>query len=414
LPQHIYNAVNEFQRNIRFYYSYLLDNALVAPDILQITLTYRCNLKCTMCHIKDIKVGQEIAYDKVISLIDEAAEWGIRELLLLGGEPFLYKGLMELIRYASGRGLRTTIVTNAVLINEAISREIADSPLSQLVVSLDGASEKTHDSLRGVKGTYRKVINVIKTVDKYKRKNRKKRFDEPLIIIPMTLMNQNLDEVWRYVKLGNKLPVSAVGFQPVVIDNADLRYNDISHPAWIPTSRLRLLDSMMDKVKQYRITRKEEQPVIGNTLLHLDGIKRYFRSELSQEYIKCYIGYTRVVISPDGNTSICGESIGNINQQTMRQMWYSPTANQLRAKARKCEKPCLQFCTIRPGSEFKAAVADFVRKSGYHGCGPELKKLIAQRLGDTVSHFKNMFKENSTAFLDNDELIKMETISEED
>ena len=389
LAQHINNAIDDFKRNIGFYCSYLLDNALIAPDILQITLTYRCNLKCRMCHIKNITVEEEIASEKVISLIDEAAQWGIKELLLLGGEPFLHKNLMEFVRYAAAKNLKTTIVTNAVLINELTAKEIADSPLSQLVVSLDGSSEATHDSLRGVKGAYRKVIKAIKAVDKYKKKNRKKRFDPPFIIIPMTLMNNNLDEVLSYVRLGNRLPVSAVGFQPVVIDNADLRYNDITHPAWIPPARLRLLDKMMDKLKRYKITKNARQPVIGNTSLHLDAIKRYFRGELSQEYIKCYIGYTRVVISPDGNTSICGESIGNVNQQTMRQMWYSETAGQLRAKTRKCARPCLQFCTVRPESEPENALALFVKNSGYCNCAPDARVLIVNRLQDKLRGLKD-------------------------
>ena len=60
---------SEFKRNIGFYYSYFMDKALVPPDIVQITLSYKCNLKCKMCNIRNIKVDQEITSEKIMALV---------------------------------------------------------------------------------------------------------------------------------------------------------------------------------------------------------------------------------------------------------------------------------------------------------------------------------------------------------
>jgi len=394
LPEYLQEALTEFKRNIGFYYSYFMDEALVPPDIVQITLSYKCNLRCKMCNIRNIKVDQEMTPERIIALIDEASEWGVPEVLLLGGEPFLQKDLMRFIRYAGAKGLKTTIVTNGTLIDDSMAKIIVDSPLTQLVVSLDGAREKTHDQLRGLSGTYKRVIRAITMIDRHKSNNGKGRLDQPLIIIPITLMNDNLNEMWRYVVLANKLPVSAVGFQPVVIDNANLKFNDKSDSMWIPENRLVLLDKMVDKVITYKRKRNERQPVVGNTFLHLEAIKKYFRGNQSQQNMKCYIGYTRVVISPDGNTSLCGESIGNVDLQTMKNMWNSEVAKQERNKIRKCAKPCLQFCSVRPESELKETWDIFMKRSNYYNSNPEIKKLVRGQIFDIFFDKKNMLEKN--------------------
>ena len=394
LPSYVDEAIKEFERNIGFYYSYFIDRALVAPDIVQITLSYRCNLRCKMCNIRNIKVNQEMTSGKIFSIIDESAEWGVPEVLFLGGEPFLHPSLMEFVNYAGSKGLNTTIVTNGTLIDEKMAKKIVRSPLTQLVVSLDGAKEKTHDSLRGLKGAYRKIIQSIRLVDRYKQLEGKKRFEYPLIIIPMTLMNANLGEMWRYVVLGNRLPVSAVGFQPVVIDNTNLRFDDPTHPMWIPNSRLSLLDKMVDRVIDYKKRRRQDQPVIGNTYLHLKAIRKYFRGELSQKDIKCYIGYTRVVISPDGDTSLCGRGIGNVNFQSMREFWNSEAARRERIRIRECSRPCLQFCTLRPQSELANAFKIFCERIDFTKCDKLVLDLIRERLLNKFCEIKRLLRED--------------------
>lgn len=402
-PSHIVNAINKFEKNINFYYSYFADKALEPPDTIQITLTYKCNLKCKMCNIRNIEVDSDITSERVISLVDEAVEWKVPELLLLGGEPFLHKDIIKFIRYAGNKKMKTTIVTNGTLIDSEMAKMIVDSPLTQLVISLDGAREKTHDSLRKAKSAYRKVINAIKMVNKCKKRKLRKRFDFPLIIIPITLMNDNLHEMWEYVILGNKLPVSAVGFQPIAVNNADLKFNDTNSPMWIPESRLSLLDKMIDKVIEYKKRRSGKQPVIGNTFVHLEAIKKHFRGQLSQQYIKCYMGYTRVAISPDSNVSLCGKGIGNVNYQTMRDIWNSEIARQERSNIKKCQKPCLQFCSIRPESELEVAFDVLTKRIDLVNCGHETTMLVINRLLSQFSDIENTLKEN----MKNDDNLNM-------
>ncbi|MFC2140564.1 SPASM domain-containing protein, partial [Candidatus Auribacterota bacterium] len=97
------------------------------------------------------------------------------------------------------------------------------------------------------------------------------------------------------------------------------------------------------------------------------------------------MGYTRVVISPDGNASLCGESIGNIYKSSLKKMWYSSLAKKIRKEIRKCPAPCLQFCTIRPESELQTAFDILVNKKfnikNYsHEAGTLLAKSILTKL----------------------------------
>lgn len=83
-------------------------------------------------------------------LMDEAADAGLREVFLTGGEPFLLPDIAERIRYAAGR-LDTTVLTNAMLFRgsrlEAL-RSLAGLPV-RFQVSIDGPCAEVHDAVRG-------------------------------------------------------------------------------------------------------------------------------------------------------------------------------------------------------------------------------------------------------------------------
>ena len=62
------------------------------------------------------------------------------------------------MKYASSKGIRTTIGSNSTLIDEAMARKMLDAGVKAVAISIEGADAQTHDSFRGVTGTFEQTL----------------------------------------------------------------------------------------------------------------------------------------------------------------------------------------------------------------------------------------------------------------
>ncbi len=149
------------------------DSSKLPSDLLQFArdkkpvvvwnCTQRCNLKCVHCYAQseDRDYAGEMSTEEAKTMIDDLAEFGAPVLLFSGGEPTIRKDLVELMHYAKGKGMRVVISTNGTLITAEKAKQYAEVGLSYVGVSLDGARE-THDSFRGLPGSFDKSIEGIR------------------------------------------------------------------------------------------------------------------------------------------------------------------------------------------------------------------------------------------------------------
>lgn len=139
----------------------------VVIKTLNLLISKRCNLRCRMC---DYRLGsffvKELSIDQVKSLINQAADLGLEQLELSGGEPMMYKGIYEIIAYAKTKGIKVLMMTNGVLIGEAEVEKLILSGLSGVVVSLEGF-EEINDKIRGL-GNFQRAVKALKEFQKRK------------------------------------------------------------------------------------------------------------------------------------------------------------------------------------------------------------------------------------------------------
>jgi putative metalloenzyme radical SAM/SPASM domain maturase len=121
------------------------------PRRLNIEVTTRCNLNCEMC-IR--RVWKEEAGDMDLetyrALLPAFSE--VESVNFIGiGEPLLHQDLIEMIRLArshlSPQG-QCSLTTNAVLMDEAMARDLVSAGVDDLVVSVDGARPETFAAIR--------------------------------------------------------------------------------------------------------------------------------------------------------------------------------------------------------------------------------------------------------------------------
>jgi MoaA/NifB/PqqE/SkfB family radical SAM enzyme len=146
----------------------------------------KCNLSCSHCYI-----NQEQHGDRTLP-IETIRDWlGIfsskasqTNLVLLGGEPTLHPDLYMAVKEGNRLGFKSiTIDTNGYLFHDILDK-ITPDHLDFLSFSLDGATQKTNDSIRG-SGSYETILSGVE-------KARKKGFSCSMIY---TVSDRNIHEL---------------------------------------------------------------------------------------------------------------------------------------------------------------------------------------------------------------------------
>ncbi|HEX9844782.1 MAG TPA: mycofactocin radical SAM maturase, partial [bacterium] len=137
---------------------------LSAPITVTWEVTNRCNLACTHC-LSDsgpwFKGAGELSLAEARGVVDQLAAARVFQIHFGGGEPFVYPGFMELLRYAQSRGFCCLCIsTNGALLGERRIAELEALGGIYLQLSLDGASAEACDAIRGP-GTFRKVLGAL-------------------------------------------------------------------------------------------------------------------------------------------------------------------------------------------------------------------------------------------------------------
>jgi len=331
---------DDLKRIYLFSFSNLINRPLIKPDYVGVLLTKRCNLKCKMCDIRKSPTSEieELSFEEIKKIIDDIDSWGVETLTLTGGEPLLRKDFFKIADYAMNKVKHTAINTNLTLINREIAEEICDLPYHKfhLEISLDGATSETHDSIRGVSGTFDRIIKGIKLI----REISKQSNTDVKIGVTFVLMEENIKEVMDLVKLADDLNFNNVSIMPALISNVKLQ--ERGNKAYMNEESLQELDRIVEEVIEF----KKKYGLVINPITSLKLYRKYFNGDLYNPGI-CNAGYMGPNIVEDGETYICTYSIGNIKQTNIKDIWYSKKANKIRKLTAKCEKPCLQHYSIR-------------------------------------------------------------------
>ena len=327
--------------NFIFWLSRLLDFPFAKPEVLQISLTYRCSLKCRMCTIANLlPVEEELSANQVFKIVDQAAAYGIKDMLLTGGEPFLREDIFSICDYSHGKGLRNIVTTNGILIDGDLAERIAESKLDHIHFSLDGL-ENTNDYYRG-KNAFGKTIEAIQLLEKKRASGR--RFS---LGIAVTVMDENVSQLYDITRLADGLNVDVINFQPLISDNANFIERKIPQN-WVAADKIQLLEDQIETIKKSawkHITILKEP--------RLELLVKYYQGTLQKTDWVCFGGFKTVFICFSKREPLvytCHGICGNLSEVSLKKAWTSREARKLRIHSRNCKNLCLQSCYSREAS----------------------------------------------------------------
>ena len=126
-------------------------------DRVEFQLTTRCSMRCMFCFQDPAQDAPMLGLDQVTQVLDELSST-LRTVWLTGGEPLLAGTLVyDAIHEAKRRGLYVGMSSNGLLLDEH-SQRLAKAGLDEVRVSLDSTDARVYEHIRGVKGSYRRVL----------------------------------------------------------------------------------------------------------------------------------------------------------------------------------------------------------------------------------------------------------------
>ena len=133
------------------------------PVGAKLELTHACNLRCGFCYTdsprQTLARTPDLSDDAWLAIADQAADLGIIEAVLTGGEPLLRRELVfELLDRLQQRGIGLMLNTNGWFVDDEAADRLAVGGLT-VHISIDGATAALHDASRGVPGSWRRAVH---------------------------------------------------------------------------------------------------------------------------------------------------------------------------------------------------------------------------------------------------------------
>jgi radical SAM protein with 4Fe4S-binding SPASM domain len=225
----------------------------------------------------------------------------------------MHPKFLELVRYASQKGIYTVTSTNAHFLTERKARETVESGLDRILISIDGTTQDTYEQYR-IGGSLEKVIEGTKNLVRAKRELKSA---TPHIVFQFLVVKPNEQQIEDVKKLATEIGVDEVKLKTAQVYDFE-HGNEL-----IPT---------IDKYSRYK--------------KHSDGTYQ-IKNELLNH---CWKLWHSAVITWDGKVVPCcfdkdaQHQLGDLHSKTFSQIWQSDLYKSFRSRILKSRKE-IDICT---------------------------------------------------------------------
>jgi pyrroloquinoline quinone biosynthesis protein E len=306
-----------------------MSEAILPPIGMLAELTHRCPLQCVYCSnpVELLKANREMPTDDWIALFEEAADLGVLQIHLSGGEPTLRPDLEKLIAALSRRGVYTNLITAGVGIAEGRIEAMADAGLDHVQLSFQGAFSPTTEKIGNNSGAHEKKIATARRV----------RAAGLPLTINAPIHRHNMHEVPDFIDLALEL------------DAERLEIANVQYAGWALLNRNALMPDREAVEREVEVVRRAQEDLHG--ILTVDFVTPDYFAIYPKP---CMGGWARdaFMVAPDGTVLPChaAGTIPNLTferfgDKSLTEIWLdSPAFNAFRGTdwmaepCRSCER----------------------------------------------------------------------------
>src|SRR5664279_1552314 len=273
------------------------------PISISFEPTTSCNLRCPECPSglrAFTRPTGMLKKDFFRETIDDIYKDILYLIFYFQGEPYLNRNFLDMVTYASGKGIYTATSTNAHYLTDEVARKTVESGLDRLIISIDGTTQEVYKQYR-VGGNIDKVIEGAKNIVKWKKELNSK---TPFVFFQFLVVKPNEHQVEDIKRLAKEVGVDEVRFKTAQVYDFENDPNQL-----IPTT---------DKFSRYK--------------KNADGTYTA-KNKLAN---RCWKQQHANVITWDGLIVPCCfdkdamHQLGNLKNQSFKEIWHNENYKQFR------------------------------------------------------------------------------------
>jgi len=188
-----------------------------------------CNLRCPLCPTGLGTLQRprgKMSMEQFQHVVDQIAPYAYYLNLYNWGEPLLHPEICDMIRYATDKGITVSISSNLNRMNAALAENLVQSGLSEIIVSVDGASQEAYEKYR--RGGRLSVVleNLSRLAEAKQRSHR----SAPFILVRMLIHKHNEHEIAALRETVTALGADSFTTHPLFIDPRNPEHRQ----EWLP------------------------------------------------------------------------------------------------------------------------------------------------------------------------------------
>ncbi len=304
------------------------------PVCLYLETTNRCNLLCTTCPrtYETLEPEADMSWDMFVRIVDQIPD--IARVVLHGvGEPMLVKDLPRMVRYLKQRGAYVLFNTNGTLLTAKKGRELADTGLDELRVSLDAADAKTFLLVRG-----RDYFNrIVRNVRAFREMQEREGLTLPKVSLWLTGLKETIEQLPAFVNVAHQIGVREVHLQRLVFfDEAaiGLARPDQALFESLTQDEARHIASAEELAQSYGMVFSASGAAEPEASLKRPGDQNPWslcRRPWTTMYFTANGRSLPCCIAPFSQRGYENYTLGNASQQSLREIWNGPAYQAFRA-----------------------------------------------------------------------------------
>lgn len=203
--------VNIFKLYISYQLTKILEKPIQwgVPMTISIEPTTACNLRCPECPSGLRSFTREtgnLKEDFFRSTINDLYKDLTYLIFYFQGEPYINPKFLDMVKYASDKGIYTITSTNGHFLNEENARKTIESGLDRVIISVDGTTQEVYQNYRK-EGNLETVLQGARNLVKWKKELKS---DTPHLIFQFLVVKPNEHQIPEIYKLAKEIGIDEV------------------------------------------------------------------------------------------------------------------------------------------------------------------------------------------------------------
>jgi MoaA/NifB/PqqE/SkfB family radical SAM enzyme len=291
------------------------------PNVVIWDVTFACPLRCSHCYTESgRRSARNLSHDEMLRVADAIISLQPQMITLCGGEPLTIKQIVDVARHFTEAGVNVFLYTSGWALPASMVEALADV-VAKIVVSLDGATARMHDQVRGRAGSFERATGALTRIDAEVARRIEAGIRAPRFGIDYVVIRSNFRQLDQLcAEVAPRFPhLESVSFGAVVPTGL------ASRPSFVDEELLSD-EQVAELVAPETLHRLQQAAPASVTVATNDN----FEVQMNPEFIASNPNFRPMEIEPDGEVRgmpIYEGTVGSLLTEDPRVLWERSRAH---------------------------------------------------------------------------------------